>query len=41
MKKQFTRLASMHSRAAAAGKLHVIHSWTKQQNKLQFTQEEV
>mgnify|MGYP000453528760 CR=1 FL=1 len=33
MKKHFTSLASMNCRAAAAGKLPVIHSWTKQQNQ--------
>ena len=36
LKNLFTRLASIHSyntRAAAAGKFHVIHSRTKQQNQ--------
>lgn len=33
LKNLFTRLASIHSRAAAAAKFHVIHSRTKQQNQ--------
>ena len=36
LKNLFTRLASIHSyntRAVAAGKFHVIHSRTKQQNQ--------
>ena len=40
MKNLFTRIALIHSystKAAAAGKFHVIHSWTKRQQNQSFS----